>query len=35
MSRLKYLPDDKEIEICEGKTILQASLQGGIPCAHV
>ncbi len=35
MARLHYLPDGKDIEVREGKTILQASLQAGIPHAHV
>lgn len=35
MAKLHYLPDDKAIEVREGKTILQASLQAGIPHAHV
>ncbi len=35
MAKLHYLPDGKDIEVREGKTILQASLQAGIPHAHV
>ncbi len=35
MAKLHYLPDGKDIEIREGKTILQTSLKAGIPHAHV
>ena len=35
MAKLHYLPDGKDIEVPEGKTILQTSLQAGIPHAHV
>ncbi|MGH7601461.1 MAG: adenylate/guanylate cyclase domain-containing protein [bacterium] len=34
MSRLYYLPDEREVETAEAETILQTSLRAGIPHAH-
>jgi len=34
MSRIYYLPDEREVETAEAETILQASLRAGIPHAH-
>ena len=34
MSRIYYLPDEREVETAEAETILQASLGAGIPHAH-
>ena len=34
MPKTYYLPDQREIEVPEGSTILQASLDAGIPLAH-
>lgn len=34
MPKTYYLPDQREIEVPEGSTILQASLDAGIPVAH-
>lgn len=34
MPKTYYLPDHREIEVPEGSTLLQASLNAGIPVAH-
>jgi adenylate cyclase len=34
MSRIYFLPDEREIEVSAGESILHASLRGGVPHAH-
>ena len=35
MPHIKFLPDDQEVEVKEGETILLAGLRGNIPHAHL
>jgi len=35
MPKIRYLPDDKEIEIAAGETILQGAVRAGIALAHI
>jgi adenylate cyclase len=35
MPLIKFLPDDQEVEVNEGETILMAGLRGNIPHAHL
>src|SRR4030095_16534584 len=35
ITRIRYLPDEYEVEAAAGETILAASLRAGIPHTHV